>query len=128
MIRRPPRSTLFPYTTLFRSTVHMHDAVALMEASSGRIEEARRHLEISMSLIHKFPNSGLEQVILTSSFFVDFCESKFQSAVDHLNAARRLATATGARDIGSHECNLGHAMLVLGKLQPAEAYFKHVLE
>src|SRR5260370_30616234 len=23
MIRRPPRSTLFPYTTLFRSTMHM---------------------------------------------------------------------------------------------------------
>src|SRR3989442_9248903 len=23
MIRRPPRSTLFPYTTLFRSTVHL---------------------------------------------------------------------------------------------------------
>src|SRR5256885_16293775 len=25
MIRRPPRSTLFPYTTLFRSDVHMTD-------------------------------------------------------------------------------------------------------
>src|SRR5436190_3332712 len=25
MIRRPPRSTLFPYTTLFRSVVHGHD-------------------------------------------------------------------------------------------------------
>src|SRR2546430_4204615 len=24
MIRRPPRSTLFPYTTLFRSPVHAH--------------------------------------------------------------------------------------------------------
>src|SRR3712207_8380190 len=24
MIRRPPRSTLFPYTTLFRSEVHPH--------------------------------------------------------------------------------------------------------
>src|SRR5260370_22306826 len=24
MIRRPPRSTLFPYTTLFRSDVHAH--------------------------------------------------------------------------------------------------------
>src|SRR2546426_2647112 len=24
MIRRPPRSTLFPYTTLFRSTVRSH--------------------------------------------------------------------------------------------------------
>src|SRR3989442_3441758 len=25
MIRRPPRSTLFPYTTLFRSTSGLHD-------------------------------------------------------------------------------------------------------
>src|SRR3712207_8769270 len=25
MIRRPPRSTLFPYTTLFRSAVHAFD-------------------------------------------------------------------------------------------------------
>src|SRR3712207_7945480 len=25
MIRRPPRSTLFPYTTLFRSRVYIHD-------------------------------------------------------------------------------------------------------
>src|SRR5256884_6360324 len=24
MIRRPPRSTLFPYTTLFRSVLHQH--------------------------------------------------------------------------------------------------------
>src|SRR3712207_8293671 len=28
MIRRPPRSTLFPYTTLFRSQVEDHVAVA----------------------------------------------------------------------------------------------------
>src|SRR3712207_7246862 len=27
MIRRPPRSTLFPYTTLFRSTAHGYAAV-----------------------------------------------------------------------------------------------------
>src|SRR5438477_8085650 len=27
MIRRPPRSTLFPYTTLFRSLHHQHRAV-----------------------------------------------------------------------------------------------------
>ena len=26
MIRRPPRSTLFPYTTLFRSGTHQEDA------------------------------------------------------------------------------------------------------
>src|SRR5260370_35175770 len=28
MIRRPPRSTLFPYTTLFRSFVHGYDVAA----------------------------------------------------------------------------------------------------
>src|SRR5258705_4875846 len=27
MIRRPPRSTLFPYTTLFRSWTHLRDEV-----------------------------------------------------------------------------------------------------
>src|SRR5256886_17441056 len=27
MIRRPPRSTLFPYTTLFRSRAGLHDTV-----------------------------------------------------------------------------------------------------
>src|SRR5438477_8585497 len=28
MIRRPPRSTLFPYTTLFRSQVSAHDPLS----------------------------------------------------------------------------------------------------
>src|SRR3712207_7538186 len=30
MIRRPPRSTLFPYTTLFRSGVRARDPAALL--------------------------------------------------------------------------------------------------
>src|SRR5256885_4124756 len=31
MIRRPPRSTLFPYTTLFRSTAHLYDLFSGLE-------------------------------------------------------------------------------------------------
>src|SRR2546426_10722391 len=31
MIRRPPRSTLFPYTTLFRSNQLLHDAGGVWE-------------------------------------------------------------------------------------------------
>src|SRR2546427_6237177 len=34
MIRRPPRSTLFPYTTLFRSTLE-HDLERLYATTSG---------------------------------------------------------------------------------------------
>src|SRR5256885_7743452 len=40
MIRRPPRSTLFPYTTLFRSK---HDAGAVCDSRGARrIETGRR--------------------------------------------------------------------------------------
>src|SRR3712207_7944321 len=35
MIRRPPRSTLFPYTTLFRSAHHQHRQVVVHRAARG---------------------------------------------------------------------------------------------
>src|SRR2546426_10158107 len=41
MIRRPPRSTLFPYTTLFRSRV---EAALRFGAMAGRIAAARFQL------------------------------------------------------------------------------------
>src|SRR2546426_3856806 len=44
MIRRPPRSTLFPYTTLFRSR---HETVRTVDAIIGKRREsdADRHVE-----------------------------------------------------------------------------------
>src|SRR5260370_4059492 len=36
MIRRPPRSTLFPYTTLFRSVLAVRAIVAHAEVVAGR--------------------------------------------------------------------------------------------
>src|SRR3712207_8336395 len=47
MIRRPPRSTLFPYTTLFRSDLRDRRAavvlvaVAAVEALADRLDELR---------------------------------------------------------------------------------------
>src|SRR2546427_6145419 len=42
MIRRPPRSTLFPYTTLFRSRARSwySAAVAVCAASEGRVRNS----------------------------------------------------------------------------------------
>src|SRR3712207_7448534 len=37
MIRRPPRSTLFPYTTLFRSVYRVRDSKALTEDERERL-------------------------------------------------------------------------------------------
>src|SRR3712207_8390427 len=41
MIRRPPRSTLFPYTTLFRSTYGMADQ-GVLPGLFARVHESRR--------------------------------------------------------------------------------------
>src|SRR5256885_13992623 len=38
MIRRPPRSTLFPYTTLFRSPFQAEEVIARAHAILGKIE------------------------------------------------------------------------------------------
>src|SRR3712207_8394537 len=42
MIRRPPRSTLFPYTTLFRSTIKVasvHASTGSNRRMAGRVEQ-----------------------------------------------------------------------------------------
>src|SRR5260370_33010753 len=51
MIRRPPRSTLFPYTTLFRSTrggLKIHELDPLrQEVNERRIAIAHRHTALA---------------------------------------------------------------------------------
>src|SRR5438270_13006375 len=42
MIRRPPRSTLFPYTTLFRSSVPGADFLGAQGGSAAQLKGARR--------------------------------------------------------------------------------------
>src|SRR3989441_8465376 len=42
MIRRPPRSTLFPYTTLFRSRAVGHPDVGLPLGGSGEPQDPAR--------------------------------------------------------------------------------------
>src|SRR5687768_18256669 len=46
MIRRPPRSTLFPYTTLFRS----HGHVEIMSEKNDRLQDDRRLLVLGIGL------------------------------------------------------------------------------
>src|SRR2546429_1308521 len=56
MIRRPPRSTLFPYTTLFRSLHHPRErGEGLLRAphrdSGGRSEEHTSELQSRLHLV-----------------------------------------------------------------------------
>src|SRR2546427_8593033 len=52
MIRRPPRSTLFPYTTLFRSAVPELPAVQLGYGRGGRQKIEKDQAEIFAGVRH----------------------------------------------------------------------------
>src|SRR3712207_2721747 len=58
MIRRPPRSTLFPYTTLFRS---IDGVIAFLQ---GRYREVEEELEERMreaAAVHEFEQAAIER-------------------------------------------------------------------
>src|SRR2546430_11967694 len=56
MIRRPPRSTLFPYTTLFRSDVAQQDLLGLDAAGGERALHVLEHV-----LRHHLARRGVEE-------------------------------------------------------------------
>src|SRR5438105_7669876 len=101
MIRRPPRSTLFPYTTLFRSSGGI-DANALQRPR--RFFAAARNVEEGGSLTDRKStrlNSSHEWI----SYAV-FCLKKKKNASDQEQSAeqlcRRQSDATYHRDEGNH--------------------------
>src|SRR3989454_7642975 len=51
MIRRPPRSTLFPYTTLFRSLLALEGAAHAPADADFEAEELRQRLERVLSAL-----------------------------------------------------------------------------
>src|SRR3712207_7185540 len=98
MIRRPPRSTLFPYTTLFRS--RSADAKAgrtlkvVDEAPAGRPAtksvgerseehtselQSRQYLVCRLLLEKKKVSAGILQLMLTYTYIFSLCLSSAQS-------------------------------------------------
>src|SRR2546421_11916132 len=65
MIRRPPRSTLFPYTTLFRSRLSL--AALVRDASTGPVHFAYVKLPDELPRLGPLPDDGglvpLEEVV-----------------------------------------------------------------
>src|SRR5438874_13767410 len=56
MIRLPPRSTLFPYTTLFRARVHDANGQAELGMVVGDLEiTALAHIEVGAAVVHDLP-------------------------------------------------------------------------
>src|SRR5689334_23460147 len=77
MIRRPPRSTLFPYTTLFRSTMHR------ARGALGRVLDRDEDIAVGVHDRHELgldPNLDRKSTRLNSSHssisYAVFCLKK----------------------------------------------------
>src|SRR5574343_1552732 len=89
MIRRPPRSTLFPYTTLFRSKVLARNIV------SGAMDRLTTDLTISQTTVYI---SGSNEIPFTSSG---------QVQVDLEIISYTGITTSGSRQIALTGCTRG---------------------
>src|SRR2546426_9060302 len=91
MIRRPPRSTLFPYTTLFRSASSSASHSSSSGSSSGRQRRARSPQRSSPSSL---PCADRKSTRLNSSHLVIsyavFCLKKKKKATTQHHGVARL--------------------------------------
>src|SRR5690349_23113933 len=62
MIRRPPRSTLFPYTTLFRSLALEETARERRRRKQRRQSEARHEQWMPRDAQHRLQNIGGQRI------------------------------------------------------------------
>src|SRR3712207_7087227 len=64
MIRRPPRSTLFPYTTLFRSLKRRMDVAESVAEDIGEADENRKADAAELKTIDElFEVDGLRRIL-----------------------------------------------------------------
>src|SRR2546426_12664990 len=116
MIRRPPRSTLFPYTTLFRSRVILHAGVRLGSDGFGYVpgkngEMPRKIPQVGLCIIGDDVEIGANTTIDRGS--VDDTVVGPGTKIDNLV------------EIG-HNCRIGARCLIAG--QAGIAVITHVEE
>src|SRR2546430_13108426 len=95
MIRRPPRSTLFPYTTLFRSAIPLNCGVIMVRKSGklpGKVKAHSYGLEYGRSEEH---TSELQsQSNLVCRLLLE--KKKKNSIMDHVLMLKSSATSSSA--------------------------------
>src|SRR2546427_2992167 len=99
MIRRPPRSTLFPYTTLFRSNailVNVFAGINRCDWVAQGVVQAVREVQVPVPLVVRLAgtNVGEGRRILTQSGLPILTADTLSEAAEKVVAARRSAPTT----------------------------------
>src|SRR5438874_5001572 len=101
MIRRPPRSTLFPYTTLFRSTVNGWSSIR-KAGQPGNGLLVRAALQKALPVVKDRKSTRLNSSHVEISYAV-FCLKKKKKAARATSSSQehsaRRTTTTGQRGL-----------------------------
>src|SRR5688572_31307421 len=99
MIRRPPRSTLFPYTTLFRSTSATRNPIRQSTLISAYSSKSANHVRARDPTVNS-PEIDRKSTRLNSSHsqisYAVFCLKKKKNRNTHINSTQLIFT--------SHHC------------------------
>src|SRR3712207_8441559 len=101
MIRRPPRSTLFPYTTLFRSGVFGERSPSVEEDVGGVIDTDRRDDHVAIGTRVRRPETA-------------------RVAAAHRHEGERVARDRKSTRLNSSHANISYAAFCLIKKKTME--------
>src|SRR2546422_3871173 len=100
MIRRPPRSTLFPYTTLFRSVPEAHGVIV------GRAEGREILVESGGALSPRSDDQDRKSTRLNSSHgyisYAVFCLKKKKKHRHQADSSEHTDDCVGASPVSPH--------------------------
>src|SRR2546425_3186318 len=96
MIRRPPRSTLFPYTTLFRSLVNVFAGINRCDWVAQGVVQAVREVQVPVPLVVRLAGTNVEEGrrILRESGLPILTADTLSEAAEKVVVARRTESAT----------------------------------
>src|SRR3712207_7554556 len=95
MIRRPPRSTLFPYTTLFRSgreVAGVQDQVRVAQPLDRQAAPAARHVRVGEEGDPQDRKSTRLNSSHANISYAVFCLKKKKNPMKHYDGSRCLIT------------------------------------
>src|SRR3712207_6884720 len=100
MIRRPPRSTLFPYTTLFRSHAALlgrvelrveHDDLVLgLPQLRERVDRGLRHMQLVLRLVERLAEDRKSTRLNSSHANISYAVFCLKKKKAHWSARRAL--------------------------------------
>jgi tetratricopeptide (TPR) repeat protein len=109
-------------------TAYLHNCVAVLEGQTGRLDEARRHLEISESLLRLAPNAWLTGSLHMHRGSIACALCKFDEAAEHFRLAKQATKNCGPNHAMAADSSLGYVHLLRGEFDRAKETLGRVID